>query len=143
MKIGEIRKLASNELRTISADATVHAAVAKLVEYNIGALPVCDENGELVGIITERDVLRRVAAKDAQSALQQKVAAIMTRNVVVSEPTNDVEYAMHVMTNERVRHLPIMVEDKLVDILSIGDVVKAKLDMSDAENRFLRDYVTG
>lgn len=143
MKIGEIRKLSSNGLQTISADATVHTAVKKLVEYNIGALPVTDESGELVGIITERDILRCVAANDAQSALQQKVAAIMSRNLVVSDPGNDVEYAMHVMTNKRIRHLPILVDDRLVDILSIGDVVKAKLDVSDEENRFLRDYVTG
>lgn len=143
MKIGEIRKRAGNELQTISAGATVRAAVEKLVEYNIGALPVCDESGELVGIISERDILRCVAAKDSQAALLQKVAAIMTRNLVVSDPTNDVEYAMHVMTNKRIRHLPILVDDKLVDILSIGDVVKAKLDVTDTENRFLRDYVTG
>lgn len=143
MKIGEIRKLSSNGLQTISADATVQTAVRKLCEYNIGALPVCDDSGELVGIISERDVLRCVAADDAQAALQQKVGVIMTRNLVVSEPGNDVEYAMHVMTNKRIRHLPIIVDAKLVDIVSIGDIVKAKLDVSDEENRFLRDYVTG
>jgi CBS domain-containing protein len=143
MKIGEIQKLSSNELQTISADATVHAAVRKLCEFNIGALPVCDDDGELVGIISERDILRCVAAEDAQAALQQNVGAIMTRNLTVSEPDNDVEYAMQVMTNKRIRHLPILVEDKLVGILSIGDVVKANLDVTDTENRFLRDYVTG
>jgi len=143
MKIGEIRKLSKNELQTISADATIHVAVKKLVEHNIGALPVCDESGELVGIISERDVLRCVAADDAQTALQQKVAAIMTRTLVVSDPSHDVEYAMRVMTNKRIRHLPIIVDDRLVDILSIGDVVKAKLDVSVEENQFLREYVTG
>ena len=142
MKIGEITKLSKGELQTISADETVHAAVRKLVKHNIGALPVCDDSGDLVGIISERDVLRCVAADDAQAALQQKVAAIMSRNLVVSGPGNDVEYAMHVMTDKRIRHLPILVDDELVNILSIGDVVKAKLDASDTENRFLRDYVT-
>jgi CBS domain-containing protein len=73
--------------------------------------------------------------------LQKKVAAVMTRNLVVSELTDDIEYAMHVMTNKRIRHLPILVDEKLVDILSIGDVVKAKLEASDEENRFLREYV--
>jgi CBS domain-containing protein len=141
MKIGDIRKLRGSELRTISADETVHSAVKKLAEYNIGALPVCDPHGELVGIITERDVLRLVAADDAQAALQQKVAAVMTRNLVVSEPKDDLEYAMHVMTNKRIRHLPILVDEKLVDILSIGDVVKAKLEIIDEENQYLRDYV--
>jgi len=141
MKIGEIRKLRSGELQTISAEETVHCAVKKLAGNNIGALPVCDENGQLVGIITERDVLRLVAADDAQAALQKKVAEIMTRNLVVSELTDDIEYAMHVMTNKRIRHLPILVDQKLVDILSIGDVVKAKLEVSVEENRFLREYV--
>jgi CBS domain-containing protein len=141
MKIGEIRKLRSGELQTITAEETVHCAVKKLAGNNIGALPVRDQHGQLVGIITERDVLRLVAADDAQAALQKKVAAVMTRNLVVSELSDDIEYAMHVMTDKRIRHLPILVDGQLVDILSIGDVVKSKLEVTDEENRFLRNYV--
>ena len=141
MKVCDIAK--ERPLRTISPTETVQDAIAVLCKFNIGALPVCDTGQELVGIITERDVLRLCAGPDTQAALRQKVAAVMTRNLIICVPDDSIENAMHVMTEKRIRHLPIIRERKLVGILSIGDLVKAKLDESDAEIRFLRDYVAG
>ena len=145
MKVSEIVK--ERPLRTISPDKTVQEAIKVLNEHNIGALPVCNEKGELAGIITERDVLRLCDGADPAvitRALQQKVSAVMTKNLIICVPDDSIENAMHVMTNKRIRHLPIIGESRrLVGILSIGDIVKAKLDDASTEIRFLRDYVTG
>jgi len=143
MTIGEVSKARPTKLQTVGPDATVQEAVRQLVKFNIGALPVCDSRGDLVGIITERDVLRLLAGDDCNQALEQKVGAVMTRNLIIAVPDDDIEGVMHVMTEKRIRHLPILDGRRLVNIISIGDVVKAKLDESRTEIRFLRDYVAG
>ena len=142
MKVSDIVK--ERPLSTIAPDKTVQEAIRILNELNIGALPVCNEKGELAGIITERDVLRLCDGGDVVKGLQQKVSAVMTKNLIICVPDDSIENAMHVMTNKRIRHLPIIGEGRrLVGILSIGDIVKAKLDDASTEVRFLRDYVTG
>jgi CBS domain-containing protein len=141
MRVCEIVK--ERPLTTITPDKTVQDAINLLNQLNIGALPVCNERGELAGIITERDILRLLGKPDFARALQRKVADVMTKNLIICVPDDSIENAMHVMTNERIRHLPIIQERTLIGILSIGDVVKAKLDDASAEIRFLRDYVTG
>ena len=141
MKVSDIVK--ERPLRTIAPGKTVQDAIRTLCEYNIGALPVCESDGEVLGIITERDVLRLCAGNDCEKALQQRVDAAMTRNLIICVPNDSIENAMHVMTQKRIRHLPILDGRKLVGILSIGDVVKAKLDDASAEIRFLRDYMSG
>lgn len=143
MKIHEITKHSNVAIQTIGPEKTVHSAARKLVEYNIGALPVCDDTGELIGIISERDILRLCAGEEPKAAMEQKVAAVMTRNLVTSAPDDDVEHAMRVMTERRIRHLPILENDHLVNIISIGDLVKSKLEGAATEIRFLRDYVAG
>jgi CBS domain-containing protein len=140
MKIVEIDKLKRVKLQTIEPERSVHDASRKLVQFNIGALPVCDAEGCLIGIITERDILR-VTAKDGSNALTLKVAAIMTRQVITCIDEEEVESAMQVMTERRIRHLPVLKEGRLVNIISIGDLVKATLDESRQEIRYLRDYV--
>src|SRR5262245_53049290 len=120
MKVCDIVK--ERPLRTIAPDRTVLDAIAILNDYNIGALPVCDGD-ELVGIITERDVLRLCSGMDCAKALQQSVAGVMTRNLIICVPDDSIENAMHVMTNKRIRHLPIIEGHRLIGILSIGDVV--------------------
>jgi len=139
MKVGDIVK--DKQILTITPDKTVHDAIKVLCEKNIGALPVCEKD-QLVGIITERDVLRLCSGDDCMPKLRQKIADVMTRNLVICVPDDSVENAMHVMTDKRIRHLPILDGNKLIGILSIGDVVKAKLDDASSEIRFLRDYVT-
>ena len=142
MKIAEISKIGNVTLQTVSPDKTLHEVAKKLVEFNIGALPVCDAEGGLVGIITERDILRATAGEGAR-AVDAKVAAVMTRNIVTVVADDDVERAMRIMTERRIRHLPVLKDGGLVDIVSIGDLVKAKLDGATEEIRHLRDYVAG
>ena len=140
MKIVEIDKLKRVKLQTIDPEKSVHDASRKLVQFNIGALPVCDAEGSLIGIVTERDILR-ATANEGKDALGLKVAAIMTRQVITCTDEEEVESAMEVMTERRIRHLPVLREGRLVNIISIGDLVKATLDESRQEIRYLRDYV--
>lgn len=142
MKIAGIRKLSKVKLQTIAPEKTVLDASRKLVQHNIGALPVCDGEGQLVGIITERDILR-VTAANGGDALERRVAAVMSRRVHTCIADDDIETAMEVMTERRVRHLPVMRDGRLVNIISIGDLVKATLDESQEEIRHLREYVAG
>ena len=143
MRLSEIKSEKNATLETIEPDRTVHDAIRKLCDANIGALPVCTEDGALVGIITERDVLRLCAGEDCQERLQRRIETVMTTDLVVAVPDDDVDYAMRVMTQHRVRHLPVLEGRQLVGIVSIGDVVKSKHEEDVAEMRYMRDYLCG
>ncbi len=143
MKVGELSQTKSPALETISPDSTVHQAIKKLVQHNIGALPVVGAENRLVGILTERDVLRLCARDDCHNALAQAVGDVMTTDLVIGVPDDDVTYVMRVMTERRIRHLPILEGGMLVGIVSIGDVVKAQYEQKETEVRFLRDYLAG
>lgn len=143
MKIRDIRKSAAAPLQTVSPDHSVHEAIQMLCRHNIGALPVVDVEGTLVGIVSERDVLRLCARDDCATALRLRVRDVMTRHLVIGVPDDSLDYVMRVMTEHRVRHLPVLEDRRLVDIVSIGDVVKAQFDEKETEVRFLRDYLQG
>ena len=143
MKIRDIRKSSPVALQTISPDHTVHEAIQILCRHNIGALPVLDIEGTLVGILSERDVLRLCSRDDYQAALKLRVREVMTRDLVISVLDDSLDYVMRVMTERRVRHLPVLEEHRLVAIVSIGDVVKSQYDEKETEIRYLRDYMQG
>ncbi len=141
MKIRDIIKSEGRTVFTIGEGDTVHQAVRSLVDHNIGALPVVDTAGKPAGIISERDILRLCSRDDFASALGSPVSEVMTRELVIAFPQDPVEYVMNVMTERHIRHVPIMEGGDLVGLVSIGDLVKAKGDESQAEARFLRDYL--
>lgn len=144
MKVGDLSQAKDIPLATIGPDQTVHEAIQKLAALNIGALPVVGIEDRLIGIITERDVLQLCASADAASAaLQRKVGDVMTTDLVIGVPDDDITYVMQVMTERRIRHLPILDSGTLVGIVSIGDVVKAQYEQKETEIRFLRDYLSG
>lgn len=116
----------STHLITIRPVQEVGTAVALLAENNIGALLVVDEADRLVGILSERDIVRR-AASDARF-MDRPVADVMTREVIVGVPEDDLMSVAHTMTERRFRHLPIVHDDRLVGVISIGDVLKAQRD---------------
>lgn len=140
MLVSDILARKGRNVVTVGPELTILDAVRVLVEHNIGAVVVTDR-GEVAGILSERDILR-LTAKGPEVVERTRVGDAMTTDVVVGLPTDEVSYAMAVMTNNRVRHLPIM-DKELVGILSIGDLVNATLDSLEAENRWLRDYVQG
>jgi CBS domain-containing protein len=111
---------------SIRPEQTLKEAIDVLAQHNIGALLVLDANDALVGILSERDIIRHIA-RDEQ-ALGQPISAIMTSDVITGRQQDDLQSVMATMTERRFRHLPIMDGDTLIGIISIGDVVKAQMD---------------
>lgn len=135
--------LTSKGAKVITTDpgATVLDAARSLVQHNVGSL-VVTAGVETVGILTERDILRLSAARPDRLD-STKVGDVMTTDLVVGLADDEVAYAMAIMTNNRVRHLPILEAGRLAGIVSLGDLVNASLSSLEAENRWLRDYVQG
>jgi CBS domain-containing protein len=140
MKVRDILKVKGSQVYTIGPDQTVLDAVAILMQHRIGALLVRDGAGTVSGIISERDVLRECLHRSADLG-RIAVREVMTRDLVVCVPDDDVDYAMGIVTKNRVRHLPIMDDDGVAGIISIGDLVKAGLEEAEYENRYLKEYI--
>jgi CBS domain-containing protein len=142
MNVETILHSKGSAVATIRPDETVGAAIAALVAGNIGAL-VASEDGEHVdGIISERDIVHALA-HHGNGLLSLTVAEIMTRPVVTCDPTESVGELMAEMTNRRIRHLPVVRDGRLCGIVSIGDVVKNRLDEIEFEARSLRSFIAG
>jgi CBS domain-containing protein len=140
MKVREILAVKGSQVHAIDVDRTVLDAVAALVQHGIGALLVRDARGAVSGIISERDVLRICRERSAELATIG-VREVMTRDLVVCVPDDEVDYAMGIVTKNRVRHLPVMEGDRVAGMISIGDLVKARLEAAEYENRYLREYI--
>jgi len=141
MKLRDLLENKGREVLTIRPDDTIHDAVAKLVEHNVGALVVV-EGQKAIGIITERDILR-LTAKLPSDLRKIFVRDHMSRNLVIASSTATVDDAQAVMTERRVRHLPVVDEGQLTGIISMGDLVKQRLDQCQFEVRHLEDFVMG
>lgn len=126
MKISRILATKGKGVITIRPDQTIREAIAMMENSNIGALPVLTPAGGLVGIITERDIIRHLV--DNERLFGKAVSEIMTAEVITGLAQDDLDSVAVTMTEKRFRHLPIMKEDALVGIVSIGDVVKAQRD---------------
>ncbi len=150
MWLREILQNKGSRVLTIAAHATVAEVVQKLVKFNCGSLVVCDDaggsndncdHGRMIGIITERDILRVVAARKAPLE-ELRVSDTMTREPVTCSPNDSVEHAMGLMTDRRIRHLPIVDDDgRLIGMVSIGDLVKNQHDQLTMENHYLKSYI--
>lgn len=142
MKVRDILESKGSKVATIGVDETINQVVSKLVEMNIGSLLVLDEKGGIAGIITERDVLRQ-CDKCVDSFKKLKVKEVMTKQLIVASPDDDLDYVENIMTRNRIRHLPIISEQKLEGIISIGDLVNLLRGECRVENRYLKDYISG
>lgn len=145
MVLQEILRRKGSHVHSISPAATLDEAVHQLVDKNVGSLVVCqpsggDAGGALLGIITERDILRACAA-GRESLSQAKVGDVMTRDLMTGTPNDSIEETMGLMTERRIRHLPILVDDRLAGMISIGDVVKAHHEEVTMENHYLKSYI--
>ena len=141
MKIRELLEKKGYEVVTVPPSLPLVDAMRLLVEHNIGSVVVAEER-EVKGILTERDVLR-TTARDSSGLDSMKAEDIMTRDVVVALPDDTVDYVMEIMTQNRIRHLPIVDDGWMQGILSIGDVVNALRAKVEVENRYMRDYIQG
>ena len=142
MTLEEILRSKGTEVYTISPDATLSDVVQTLVTRNCGSLVVCrdDDSLAMIGIITERDILRACAAHRG-SLDRVRVIEVMTGNLVTGRLRDEVEVVMGVMTRERIRHLPVVEEGRLMGLVSIGDIVKAQHDRLTMENHYLKEYI--
>lgn len=126
MKISNILTTKSHQVFTIAPEQRVAEAVVLFQEHNIGALPVLDAHGRLVGILSERDVVRHLP--QYEQILAVPVQALMTAHVITAVPDDDLMSVAHTMTEKRIRHLPVLDNGRLIGIVSIGDVLKAQRD---------------
>jgi CBS domain-containing protein len=140
-QIADILKEKKTGVLTVEPSATVFDAIKKMVDANVGSLLVM-EGGKLLGIVTERDYLRRVAL-EGRTSKTTRVSEIMTERLAYVEPSADVETCMAVMSEKRVRHLPVVQRGDLVGIVSIGDLVKHLSREQKVHIQYLTDYITG
>jgi CBS domain-containing protein len=141
MKVSDLLANKNQDVATISQERTVSDALALLKERRIGALVVTGPTPPLVGIFSERDAVRALATSGAD-ALNMTVAELMTSDVQTCDETTTVTELMGLMTERRIRHLPVVHESQLVGMISIGDVVKARFDELEHEKKDLLDYVS-
>ena len=141
MHVTTILSNKGHQIYSISPEATVAELVRTLCDQRVGALLVLDQTGSIVGIVSERDVVR--ALGENPRALSDSVGAIMTTDVVTAPDQAEVAELMRVMTERRIRHIPVLDDSgKLSGLVSIGDVVKNRMDELEAERSALMDYIT-
>lgn len=155
MLIEHILHRKGGDVEAISADAPVSDALVRLRERNVGALVVtasgeaaardagADGRPSLAGIVSERDVVRALAASgDPAAVLSEPVSALMSSDLVTCAPRATVDELMRLMTDRRIRHIPVLDEERLVGIVSIGDVVKSRIDELQTEADTLHEYLS-
>ncbi|TWH01841.1 putative signal-transduction protein containing cAMP-binding and CBS domains [Nocardioides sp. J9] len=140
MRISDVLKAkAIKDVVTIRPDAGVRELLATLAEHNIGAVLVSADGTTLDGIVSERDVVRTL--HNDGTVINNVVSAIMSTEVRTCSPEDDLDQVMHVMTEGRFRHIPVAEDDRVIGIISIGDVVKHKIDQLQFERDQLDSYV--
>lgn len=141
MIISEVLRNRGTGVVTIPSTATVADLLDLLIGRNIGCAVVSDAEGRLDGIVSERDILRHLAADPA--LLGRSVSTIMSTDITTCTPGTDLEEVARVMTEKRIRHVPVVLGGRLVNVVSIGDIVKNRLDQLQAERDHLVAYVNG
>lgn len=141
MKINDVLRGKGTQVVTISPEATVTELLAKLAEHNVGALVVSADGSTLAGIVSERDVVRLL--NGTPDAGDVRVSAIMTAQVYTCGPDDLVDTLMRLMTDRRIRHVPVVVDGALTGIVSIGDVVKTRIGELEFEREQLSNYISG
>lgn len=140
MLINTILNEKGHKVETISDEMTLLEAAKFLDQKRIGAIVAVDATGELCGVLSERDIVRRFA-RNAEKTCTMTVAQAMTRGVITASPSEDVDTCLGRMTDRRIRHLPVVDGGKLIGIISIGDLVKYKIDAVLAEAEAMEAYI--
>ncbi|MEA1911607.1 MAG: CBS domain-containing protein [Spirochaetota bacterium] len=142
MIIADILKQKSGEIYSIESTSKLCDAIIELNIKKVGALLVKNKKGTIAGILTERDILTKACPKNIQSE-DALVSEIMTprEKLIIGTDTDTVSYVMHIMTEKKIRHMPIYVGEKLIGLISIGDVIKTVMDQSEAEVKLLKEHI--
>jgi CBS domain-containing protein len=141
MRITDLLRVKGTRVVTITPDTTVRQLLAILAEHGIGAVVVSADGTSVDGIASERDIVRAFAKRGA-AAMSEPVTAIYTAEVHTVTPDTQIEEVMRMMTERRVRHAPVVLDGNLRGIVSIGDVVKNRIDELETERAALTDYIT-
>lgn len=141
MTVNQLLSVKGNEVHSIVSTITVYDALKVMGEKNVGAVLVIEDN-ELKGILSERDYARKIALKDKASK-DTLVHEIMERDLVTVSPTDDLDHCMELITTKRVRHLPVLVDNSVAGVISIGDVVKAIIEIQKNTIEYLDSYIHG
>lgn len=142
MNVKGILARKGNLVKTIKPAATIADAARTLAEARIGAVVVSNDGATIAGILSERDIVR-VIGTEGTAALNWTVDRAMTANVVTCKPEDRLEDLMSMMSGRRIRHLPVAVEGRMAGLISIGDVVKERINQIEADAEAMRDYITG
>ena len=142
MLVSQILRAKGAEVATTPPDALIRDVVSTLASQGVGALVVSSDGKSIDGIISERDVVRGLAARGGD-CLTQFASEYMTAEVVTTEPSATSEELMEKMSEGRFRHVPVLEDDELAGIVSIGDIVKARVNELEAEREQLTDYISG
>lgn len=140
MKVEQILQSKGADVFSVQDTDTINKAVAVLNEKNIGAVVVQDASQKVAGILSERDVVRHLGVRGAE-ALSMRVSECMTPDPFTCGTETTVDELMSRMTEKRIRHMPVVNGDKLVGVVSIGDVVKRKINQAEEEAKALKDYI--
>jgi len=152
MKIKDILLVKGTSVVTVGAEESVHTAIKELNNHGIGSLVVLSQDGQVAGIVTERDILQccgetcnemRETATREHAICEIIISDIMTKDLVIGVPDDDLNYVMGVMTKHRIRHLPILDDGALAGIISISDLVNAHLEENVIQGRTLKEYIHG
>ena len=139
--LSHILDVKGRDIFSLMPDASVYEAIDQMAQHGVGALLVMEDD-RLLGIVSERDYARKVILK-GKSSRETRVREIMSHPVVCGRPEHTVEEAMALMTDKRIRHLPIALEEKVVGVISIGDVVRGIIDDQEFEIHQLENYIHG
>ncbi len=140
--VGKLLKIKGNDVVTTAPTTTIFDAVKQMEDNHIGSLPVVDSTGKVIGMLTERDCMRKVLLKE-QPLRSVTVGEVMSSPIITVQSTELVESCMMVMTEKRLRHLPVMEHNKLIGLISIGDVVKFLCTEREQDIKNLENYITG
>lgn len=141
MTVNQILDVKGIQVHSILSTITVYEALRIMGEKNVGALLIIEDN-VLKGVISERDYARKIALKN-KSSKETSVNEIMDRDVVTVKPSDNLDYCMDLMTTKRIRHLPVLNDDQVVGVISMGDVLKAIIDIQKNTIDHLDSYITG
>ena len=130
-----------DRIYTCKQDETVESLTRILAEHRIGVILIVDDTGGLAGIVSERDIVRSIAS-DGAKALKKPASDVMTSKVFTCSPSDAVTRLMGLMTENRIRHLPVVVDGKIEGVISIGDVVKARIEAAEREAAEMAQYIS-
>jgi CBS domain-containing protein len=140
VRIADLLRHKGSDVATVPPGISVAGLLEDLARHNVGALVVCDDAGAVVGIVSERDVVRQLNERGAE-LLHAPVSEIMTTSVVTCEPSESVNSLASIMTERRIRHMPVVTGGDLVGIVSIGDVVKSRIAQLESDREQLESYI--